>query len=90
MEGSIGYEGLFPRDEWDSIDFARWDDAGGDGARDPSTELGLDLGDIVVLLLSGTLTGLRDRLRKDGFERASDLVNELARRCDAYLRGVGE
>ncbi|MFN2388003.1 MAG: hypothetical protein ABR575_00130 [Actinomycetota bacterium] len=36
-----------------------------------------DLGDLVVLLLASTLAGMRDRLARDGFERAADLVADL-------------
>ena len=36
-----------------------------------------DLGDLVIVLLASTLSGLRDRLADDGFERASELVAEL-------------
>ncbi len=58
--------------------------------RSESTESGLtpDLGDLVVVLLASTLAGLRDRLAGDGFSRASDLVAELANRCDGYLEEV--
>jgi len=45
----------------------------------------LDLGDLVILLLSSTLAGLRDRLQGDGFAEASELVAALTARCDAYL-----
>jgi len=48
----------------------------------------LDLGDLVILLLSSTLAGLRDRLQGDGFAEASELV-ALTARCDAYL-ALGE
>lgn len=44
-----------------------------------------DLGVTVVALLAQTLMRLADQLRSEGFERASDLVVELARRCDAHL-----
>ena len=47
-----------------------------------------DLGDIVILLLAGTLSGLRDRLANDGFERASELVAQLATTCDGYIAEV--
>ena len=49
-----------------------------------------DLGDIVVLLLAGTLAGLRDKLETDGFTRASDLVADLTDQCDSYIKEVGE
>ena len=47
-----------------------------------------DLGDIVVLLLAGTLAGLRDRLTTDGFERASEVVGDLVEIADLYLTEV--
>lgn len=48
-----------------------------------------DLGDLVIVLLAGTLAGLRDRLDDDGFAPASELVAELTERCDSYLQEVG-
>ena len=48
-----------------------------------------DLGDLVVVLLAGTLAGLRARLSEDGFDDAADLVGTLATRCDDYLEEVG-
>lgn len=47
-----------------------------------------DLGDLVVILLAGTLSGLRDRLHDDGFEAAASLVAELNDKCDDYIEGV--
>jgi len=47
-----------------------------------------DLGDLVIVLLAGTLAGLRDRLQADGFEKASELVSDLTSRCDRYVEGV--
>ena len=47
-----------------------------------------DLGDLVIVLLAGTLAGLRDRLEADGFAPASELVAELTERCDDYLEEV--
>lgn len=44
-----------------------------------------DLGDLVVVLLAGTLSGLRDRLWDDGFQKAADLVADLVIRCDRYI-----
>jgi hypothetical protein len=44
-----------------------------------------DLGDLVVVLLGGTLAGLRDRLYDDGFERAGGLVDDLVEMTDGYL-----
>jgi hypothetical protein len=43
------------------------------------------LGDLVVLLLAGTLSGLRDRLAHDGFERHAELVGDLVDVVDDYL-----
>ena len=47
-----------------------------------------DLGDIVVLLLAGTLAGLRDRLDADGFTRAAKVVASLVESADEYLTEV--
>ena len=47
-----------------------------------------DLGDIVILLLAGTLSGLRDRLTTDGFDRAAELVGDLVEIADLYLTEV--
>lgn len=47
-----------------------------------------DLGDLVVVLLASTLAGLRERLERDGFPRASKLVSRLAQECDLYLEEV--
>ena len=47
-----------------------------------------DLGDLVIVLLAGTLAGLRDRLIHDGFGRASDLVADLVDVTDDYLTNV--
>jgi hypothetical protein len=44
-----------------------------------------DLGDLVIVLLAGTLSGLRDRLWGDGFPVAADVVADLTHRCDRYL-----
>ena len=53
-----------------------------------STSTPPDLGDIVILLLAVTLSGLRDRLASDGFERASELVARLTTTCDGYIAEV--
>lgn len=45
----------------------------------------LDLGDLVITLLAGTLAGLRDRLERDGFHDASALVDDLTLHCDGFL-----
>ncbi len=47
-----------------------------------------DLGDIVIVLLVGTLAGLRDRLATDGFERAADVVTDLVELADDYVTQV--
>ena len=47
-----------------------------------------DLGDIVILLLAGTLSGLRDRLYSDGFGRAAELVADLVEAADVYIAEV--
>lgn len=44
-----------------------------------------DLGDLVIVLLAGTLAGLRDRLAMDGFHPASDLVADLVEIADDYI-----
>ena len=46
-----------------------------------------DLGDLVIVLLAGTLATLRDRLWDAGFPVAADSVADLVYRCD---RHVGE
>ncbi|MDQ3982242.1 MAG: hypothetical protein M3271_06125 [Actinomycetota bacterium] len=47
-----------------------------------------DLGDLVVVLLAGTLAGLRDRLAQDGFDPAAELVADLVEITDDYLTRV--
>ena len=47
-----------------------------------------DLGDFVIVLLAGTLAGLRDRLAADGFIQAAELVADLVEVTDAYLGDV--
>lgn len=47
-----------------------------------------DLGDFVIVLLAGTLAGLRDRLAYDGFDFAADLVADLVDVADDYLTDV--
>ncbi|HVM35567.1 MAG TPA: hypothetical protein VM784_09500 [Actinomycetota bacterium] len=44
-----------------------------------------DLGDLVVVLLAGTLAGLRDRLSSDGFGDAADVVADLVDIIDDYV-----
>ena len=47
-----------------------------------------DLGDLIVVLLAGTLAGLRDRLASDGFEPAAELVSDLVEITDDWLVGA--
>jgi hypothetical protein len=44
-----------------------------------------DLGDLVIVLLAGSLAGLRDRLAADGFSDAADLVADLVEVADGYM-----
>lgn len=46
------------------------------------------LGDLVILLLASTLEGLRERLRNDGFEVASDLVGDLVEITEDYITRI--
>ena len=52
------------------------------------TDAAPDLGDLVIVLLAGTLAVLRDRLEDDGFAGASELVADLTQHCDEYLDEV--
>ena len=45
------------------------------------------LGDLIVVLLAGSLAGLRDRLHLDGFHEAAELVADLVEAADDYLVG---
>lgn len=56
--------------------------------REAAQDHAADLGDIVVLLLAGTLAGLRDRLAGDGFDDAAELVADLVEIADRYLTDV--
>ena len=47
-----------------------------------------DLGDLIIVLLAGTLSGLRDRLYDDGFGEAGDLVGDLVEVADVYLTRI--
>ncbi len=47
-----------------------------------------DLGDLVVVLLAGSLAGLRDRLESDGFSDAAALVADLVEMADDHVTGV--
>ena len=49
------------------------------------TNDGPDLGDLVIVLLAGTLAGLRDRLAQDEFPKAADLVARLVEEANGYL-----
>ena len=49
-----------------------------------------DLGDLIVILLAGTLAGLRDRLDSDGFSPAAELVADLVDITDDYLTAVAD
>ncbi len=45
----------------------------------------VQLGDVVVMLLAGTLAGLRDRLAHDGFDDAAELVAFMVDAADDHL-----
>jgi hypothetical protein len=47
-----------------------------------------DLGDLVIMLLAGSLVGLRDRLVADGFGEAAELIADLVEVADAYLARI--
>lgn len=75
--------GQAPRD-----DGKRLEVSGRDGMPHMSPAAGTqapDLGDLLVILLAGTLTSFRDRLAEDGFYGASDLVGDLVDVVDDYL-----
>jgi hypothetical protein len=44
-----------------------------------------DLGDLVVVLLAGSLAGLRDRLAADGFVAAAELVADVVDIIDDFV-----
>ncbi|MEA2508068.1 MAG: hypothetical protein QOG21_150 [Actinomycetota bacterium] len=44
-----------------------------------------DLGDLVIVLLASTLSGLRDRLESDGFVKAAGCVADTVLIADRYL-----
>jgi hypothetical protein len=46
---------------------------------------GPDLGDLVVVLLAGTLERLRDGLAAEGCAHAADFVGDLAEAADDYV-----
>jgi hypothetical protein len=58
------------------------------GGETPPGDRAPDLGDLVVVLLAGTLAGLRDRLRADGFDGPAELVADLVAAVDDYLDDV--
>lgn len=58
------------------------------GGETPRGDRAPDLGDLVVVLLAGTLAGLRDRLRTDGFDGPAELVADLVAAVDDYLDDV--
>lgn len=54
----------------------------------PAFEGDGDLGDLVIVLLAGSMAGLRDHLYADGFPRAGDLVADLVDIADHYVSGI--
>ena len=44
-----------------------------------------ELGELVLVLLAGTLQGVSDRLQSDGYEGAAELVADLVEVVDDYL-----
>ena len=52
-------------------------------------EPGAELGELVLVLLAGTLQGLSDRLQSDGYEGAAELVSDLVEVVDDYLDRPG-
>jgi hypothetical protein len=59
-----------------------------DAGTEPGDARTPDLGDLVVVLLAGTLAGLRDRLAQDGFDPAAELVADLVDITDEYLTRI--
>jgi hypothetical protein len=47
-----------------------------------------DLGDLIVVLLAGSMAGLRDRLVADGFDDAAELVADLVELADEYIAQI--
>lgn len=43
------------------------------------------LGEVLLVLLSATLAGIRDRLHDDGYDAEADLVGDLVDITDDYL-----
>jgi hypothetical protein len=58
---------------------------GHEGGRDKLGARSLDTGDLIVVLLAGTLADLRDKLTEDGFEPAAEMVADLVEAADDYL-----
>ena len=44
-----------------------------------------ELGDLILVLLAGTLQGLSDRLQSDGYDGAAELVADLVEVVNDYL-----
>ena len=47
-----------------------------------------ELGDLVLVLLAGTLQALSDRLQGDGYDGAAEVVADLVEVVDDYLDGA--
>jgi hypothetical protein len=47
-----------------------------------------DLGDLIVVLLAGSMAGLRDRLVADGYDEAAELVADLVELADEYIAQI--
>jgi hypothetical protein len=47
-----------------------------------------DLGDVVIVLLGGSLAGLRDRLAGEGYKAAAELLADLVEMIDDYAFGL--
>lgn len=45
----------------------------------------VDLGEVVIGVLAEALASLRDRLWRDGFAEAADVIADLTHRCDRYF-----
>ena len=45
----------------------------------------VDLGEVVIVVLTEALASLRDRLWRDGFGEAADVIADLTHRCDRYF-----
>ena len=82
-----GSQGASPDPGWDDLADRGPEGAAGEGGPEDAGRIP-DLGDLVVVLLAGTLAGLRDRLAQDGFEPAAELVADLVDIADDYLTRV--